>query len=199
MTGTVPSSLGGLTKLQYLVLRSNSLVGAVPASFSQLQLLSYVVLSPWTALSIVHSPMAVRQSLLRGHQVPGSEQQSAERDVGGVCTRADAADVRHEPKHRVAGLAGPLFAHLTSPVCVTCSRTARSLSLAANAFVTNDWTTLTGKTQLAMLDLHGNKLWGTFPSTISQLALLTYLDVSSNAISGTVPLTLSALTRLRYG
>ena len=199
MTGTVPSSLGGLTKLQYLVLRSNSLVGAVPASFSQLQLLSYVVLSPWTALSIVHSPMAVRQSLLRGHQVPGSEQQSAERDVGGVCTRADAADVRREPKHRVAGLAGPRLAHLTSPVCVTCSHTTRLLSLAANAFVTNDWTTLTGKTQLSMLDLHGNKLWGTFPSTISQLALLTYLDVSSNAISGTVPLTLSALTRLRYG
>ena len=71
------------------------------------------------------------------------------------------------------------------------------VSLASNALTAADWTVLTSLTTLSYLDLHGNRLWGTIPSSIGQLSALTYLDMSWNMLSGSVPSTLSSLTQLR--
>ena len=71
------------------------------------------------------------------------------------------------------------------------------MSLASNALTAADWTVLTSLTTLSYLDLHGNRLWGTIPSSIGQLSALTYLDMSWNMLSGSVPSTLSSLTQLR--
>ena len=68
----------------------------------------------------------------------------------------------------------------------------------SNYITAGDWTVLTTCTALTNVDMHGNRLWGTIPSTVSQLAALTYLDLSSNIISGSIPPTLSSLVQLRY-
>ena len=74
----------------------------------------------------------------------------------------------------------------------------RYLALASNTFRAGDWAGITSLPSLYHIDLHGNQLWGTIPSTISLLPVVTYLDASSNAISGSVPVTLSALAGLRH-
>ena len=71
------------------------------------------------------------------------------------------------------------------------------MSLSANNVTAGDWTTLTVCTALTYLDLHNNRLWGTIPSAMSQLAALTYLDLSTNLISGSIPPSLSSLMQLR--
>ena len=65
--------------------------------------------------------------------------------------------------------------------------------------MTSNWTApVSSMPLLAYLDLHGNKLSGTLPTTsFSQMSVLTYLDLSANLISGTLPSTLSALVNLR--
>lgn len=52
-------------------------------------------------------------------------------------------------------------------------------------------------TQLQSLWLHGNRLTGTLPSSLSQLQKLSDLKVYDNQLSGTLPAALAGATRLK--
>ena len=70
------------------------------------------------------------------------------------------------------------------------------LYLGPNALSAADWTALTALNTLSVLDLHGNRLYGTIPPTVSQLTALTLLDVSQTGVTA-LPSTFANMTALR--
>ena len=70
---------------------------------------------------------------------------------------------------------GVMSSHQTLIEAQTCRAPppCRSLSLASNNLTAANWTVLTSLTTLSYLDLHGNRLLGTVPSSIGQLSALT--------------------------
>jgi Leucine rich repeat len=53
-------------------------------------------------------------------------------------------------------------------------------------------------TALAYLDLSGNALKGTIPTSLGSMTALAYLDLSGNTLKGTIPTSLGSLTDLTY-
>ena len=73
----------------------------------------------------------------------------------------------------------------------------RLLSLSLNV-LSSDWTVVVALSTLTSVDLSGNRLVGSIPSTISQLTAVATLDLSGNMLSGSVPPSLSLLPQLRF-
>ena len=179
LTGTVPSSLGGLTRLRHLVLAVNQLAGEIPSSLGGLASLVLLHLAENRLTGAIPPSLGRIANLdelnFRDNQLTGPIP-STLGDLGSL-TSLSLRDNR---------LTGAIPAELGGLANL------RWLALGLNRLTGPIPASLGNLTNLTHLRLHENDLTGSIPPELGDLGNLDFLSLFANRLSGSIP---SALCR----
>ena len=164
--GTIPASLGLLTRLTYVSLDSNQLTGTIPSSLASL-----------TALTTLD---------LRGNALSGALSPA----LYLLCVPTATNCLFRLPGNTLLTL--PSLGAVISAVAGTTSLSSLSITRTFSlAWLPGTLPASIGSlTALTYLSLSNGQLNGTIPASLGGLTALTWLDLSSNQLSGPIPATL---------
>ncbi|CAI5488318.1 unnamed protein product, partial [Closterium sp. Naga37s-1] len=174
LTGSLPETIGGFTKLLYFYIDYNSLSGPLPSSFSKL-----VSLREFDAHSNqISGPLPdgigaltnLYQLYLYDNQLEGP--------IPSSFTQLTALTLIELQYNRITG---PLPDNLGSASKLIALRAGNNLISGSLP------STLTDITNLRFIELGSNDLSGTIPANLGTLTTLSTLDLSRNKISGSLP------------
>eukprot|EP00762_Andalucia_godoyi_P007138 ANDGO_01823.mRNA.1 putative leucine-rich repeat receptor-like protein kinase At1g35710 len=185
LTGSIPESLGTLSQLQYLDLNSNQLEGSIPSLLGKFSLLQYLDLS--------------------SNQLTGSIPQS----LGNLSQLQNLDLYSNELTGAIpsslSNLSQLLFLTLFSnqltgsiPASLGNLSQLRLLSLYSNQLTGSIPPSLGNLSQLLLLDLSCNQLTGLIPPSLGNLPQLQELGLYANQLTGSIPSSLGGLSQLRY-
>ncbi|RDX93394.1 putative LRR receptor-like serine/threonine-protein kinase, partial [Mucuna pruriens] len=188
-SGEIPASIANLSQLQLINLSYNQFSGEIPASLGELQQLQYLWLDHNLLGGTLPSALANCSALVH-LSVEGNA-------LGGVIPSAISA----LPRLQVMSLSQN---NLTGsiPASVFCNGSGHAPSLRLVHLGFNGFADFVGPetstcfSVLQVLDIQHNRIRGTFPLWLTNVATLTVLDVSSNALSGEVPPQIGNLIKL---
>ncbi|XP_039135941.1 receptor-like protein EIX1 isoform X2 [Dioscorea cayenensis subsp. rotundata] len=168
LTGTIPSSVGNATSLQFLALSGNEgISGDMPRGFGNFCNLL---------------------SLHLGGTFVGKSLEEDFRDAFSGCIRRNLNVLSFGG----SSLKGPL------PDWLGEFRNLTSLSLSGNSFSSSIPTSIGRLSRLQHLDLDDNVLNGSIPESLGRLSGLQFLALGFNALDGSIPESLGRLSELQY-
>ena len=184
LTGSIPSSLGNLTNLEFLNLRGNQLTGSIPSSLGNLTNLETLHLDNNQLTGSIPSSLGNLRNLtylyLDRNQLTGSIPSSL-----GNLTNLGILVLR---SNQLTGSIPSTLGNLTN---------LRLLYLYNNQLTGSIPSSLGNLTNLGFLVLRSNQLTGSIPSSLGNLRNLRYLRLDNNQLTGSIPSTLGNLTNLR--
>ncbi|MDM8524063.1 leucine-rich repeat domain-containing protein [Desulfococcaceae bacterium HSG8] len=184
LNGTIPESLGNLTKLESLYLGSNELSGSIPDTLGRLTSLSQLSLSENQLSETIPDSLGSLTDLyfldLSSNQLSGPIPDS----LGSLTSLSQL---------------WLSFNQLSGPIPDLSQLTNLSdLSLRWNQLSGPIPESFGSLTSLSQLSLSGNRLSGDIPSSFSSLTNLQDIALSFNQLSGTIPDSLGSLTNLQH-
>ena len=184
LTGSIPSSLGNLTNLEYLSLTRNHLAGTIPNSLGDLANLEVLALGDNDLRGNIPAGLRhlteLRELYLWGNSLTGTIPSS----LGNLTNLA----ILQLSGNNLTGRIPDSLGNLTN---------LRILSLFQNTLTGTVPNSLGNLTNLELLSLSRNRLTGTIPSFLANLTNLEVLSLSGNNLRGSIPLALGDLTKLR--
>ncbi|KAI3787242.1 hypothetical protein L1987_41582 [Smallanthus sonchifolius] len=171
LTGTIPSWLNGLTRLQLLDLSSNHFTGQIPAYLGDLKSLFYLDLSNNSFSGEIPKNLTALQTLIS-------------RDIS---LQEPSQDFPIYMSRNVISNTW-LTLHYDEIMMFPTL-----LDLSNNLLTGPIWSEFGNLKKLSVLDLKHNNLSGTIPSSLSSLRNIETLDLSYNSLTGTVPLSFGNL------
>ncbi|XP_072979101.1 receptor kinase-like protein Xa21 [Typha angustifolia] len=212
LIGSIPSSLGNLRSLTTLALHENNLVGGIPPSLANLLKLTIVTLAfnnligripPafWNLSSLQHldfqSNMIVGSLPLDiGHRLPNLQFLSLSNNLfhGSIpssLSNSSMLGVIQMSNNALTGIIPPSIGKLKSLYWLILDY--NQLEAKDSSFLT----ALSNCTNLGILQLGTNKLYGMVPNAIANLSTrLENLDISFNQIEGSIPVGIGDLVNL---
>ena len=187
LMGSIPSSIGNLTNLEYLNLFRNKLSGKIPSSIANLTNLQSLVLDANNLSGNIPSSIGNLINLkilsLDGNKLSGKIPSSI-----GNLTNLQALDL---PGNQLSGSFPSSIGNLIN---------LQYIHLEHGNHLSGDIPSSIGNlTNLLTLDLENNQLSGSIPSTIGNLANLRSLILLGNKLSGSIPSSLTHLNNLNNG
>ncbi|XVF63272.1 hypothetical protein PTKIN_Ptkin09bG0074400 [Pterospermum kingtungense] len=172
LNGTLPVELGNLTNLEVLKLQHNKLSGPIPSEIGGLSMLSTLNVSRNSLNGTIPSSISNCRNLLflhlQGNDLTGSI-------PGNIKDLVSLIELQLG-ENRVQGMIPDMPPNLQI-----------SLNLSTNLFQGSIPKTLSGLTNLEVLDLSNNKFQGEVPDFLLQLSSLTKLILSNNQLWGVLP------------
>ena len=183
LSGTIPSSLGNLTNLEILQLNQNQLTGSIPSSLGSLTNLT--VLNLWDNQLTGTLPSSLgKLTNLTSLSLLGNQLSGRIPDLGRLASLRGLYLSRNQ-------LTGEIPAWLSSLTNL------QNLYLNENQLTGEIPASLGSLTNLVQLYLNGNQLSGPIPD-LGRLTSLTQLSLWGNQLTGPIPAWVSSLTNLQY-
>ncbi|KAF5481736.1 hypothetical protein F2P56_002367 [Juglans regia] len=185
LIGPIPTAIGKLHMLQYLGLRSNRLKGHIPlivchlGSLAELRLVDNELSGDIP--TCINNLTSLRGVYLRSNQLTSTFPLSFWSLVDLL-----VVDVSSN------SLSGPISTEIGN------MKVLRTLNLSRNRLSGEIPMTIGGLKSLVYLSLASNQLEGSIPSNFGELISLELLDLSNNNLSGEIPVSLEALLYLKY-
>ncbi|MCY4600682.1 MAG: hypothetical protein OXF27_12290 [Acidobacteria bacterium] len=183
LNGSLPTQLGNLTYLSWLVLLNNDLTDTIPATLRKLDHLDTLDLGGNALTGDVPAWLGdlsnLRNLLLWGNELTGT-----------IPTA-----LRKLNKLEWLNLSGNALAG-TVPTWLGDLASLRRLWLSGNELTGTIPATLRKLDHLGTLDLGGNALTGAVPAWLGDLSNLRWLSLWGNELTGTIPATLQKLDKL---
>ena len=183
LTGPIPSSLGGLANLEWLGLYRNQLTGPIPSSLGGLTNLRYLALFVNQLTGSIPSSLGDLANLetlvLDNNQLTGSLPSS----LGGL-TNLESLGLNN---NQLAGSIPSSLGSLTN---------LRRVNLIDNQLTGSIPSSLGNLANLQSLSLARNRLTGAIPPSLGNLANLQSLGLAHNRLTGSIP---PALCRFEDG
>ena len=180
LTGSIPSSIGNLSQLWLLYLHYNNLSGSIPNTVGNLSNLQYLYLRANNLSGSIPSSFGnLTELILCGlgqNQLSGSIPSSF-----GNLTNITDLDLNN---NLLTGGIPSSFANLSS---------VQWLQLENNELSGNIPDIYSNMTQLSGLGLNNNQFTGVLPASLCSLTNLQSLNVASNQLDGNIPLLVSPL------
>lgn len=213
LTGTIPGTIGNLTKLKKLTLNANQLTGEIPAAIWGLPDLQLLVLDH-NQLSGALPAGVGRMSRLVELDLSYNQLTAAiPKEIGNLSSLVNL----HLDFNQLTGSLPPEIGKLRSLQLLTLwgnqltgpipdeigdLSSLTALVLAANRLSGSIPTSIGRLTQLAGigggLNLSDNQLTGPIPHEIGNCTLLVSVDLHSNQLTGSIPREIGNLTKLQY-
>ena len=220
LTGSIPSSLGGLTNLSTLLLNDNALTGSIPPELTSLTNLMNLDLGGNRLTGSIPDALCEFESTINPQQ--------GDVDLSGCSLDGDQAVLvelynatdgtnwtnntnwnSSEPLDQWYGVSTDGNGRVTRltlgrnrltgsiPSSLGGLTNLLTLLLNDNALTGSIPSSLGGLTNLRVLRLYGNALTGPIPSSLGGLTNLGDLRLNDNALTGLIPPSLGGLTNLR--
>ena len=200
LSGTIPSSLGGLTNLEGLRLADNQLSGPIPSSLGGLTNLEHLLLYGNQLSGSIPAALCRFEDRINPQQGDVNLPCAGSDDTGSGEERAVLVEF-----YEAAG--GPNWADNTNwntdapidewyGVTTDGAGSVVNLLLYANRLSGTIPSSLGGLTNLERLWLGDNQLSGPIPSSLGGLTNLVHLVLGDNQLSGSIPSSLGGLSNL---
>ncbi|GAV85948.1 LRR_1 domain-containing protein/Pkinase_Tyr domain-containing protein/LRRNT_2 domain-containing protein/LRR_4 domain-containing protein, partial [Cephalotus follicularis] len=198
VSGSIPASLGNLTKLHSLYLSGNNLAGNIPDSLGQLKNLTVVDLSSNSLTGPIPSSLSSLENIERLELSSNYLSGSIPVALGSVC----GLQFLNLSDNSLTGLVPGQFGNLSRLIQFDFSKNSLTGSLPVN--LRGLWSLqvmkigdnglegplpgglFTSLDQLEVVDLSGNRLDGSLPNALFSLPNLRVLDVSRNNFTGSL-------------
>ena len=174
LTGSIPSSLGGLSELQTLTLSENQLSGSIPAELGNASKLVFVALWDNDLTGSIPSELgnlsALRSLRLEQNQLSGS----IPSELGNLSALTEIELFGNQLTGEIPSSLG----NLTNLFKLHLDQNQLSGSIPSE---------LGNLSKLQYLRLHTNKLTGSIPSELGNLSKLETLQLYNNELTGSIP------------
>ncbi|KAG6395626.1 hypothetical protein SASPL_141749 [Salvia splendens] len=184
LSGAVPSELGMLDQLQIIMLFTNNLSGEIPSSIWRIQSLQQLIVYENDLVGEISNEITELKELnylsLFDNQFSGVLPQGL--GINGSLTHVDLS------RNKFIG-------HIPPNLCF--GKKLRRLILGQNHFNGSISSDVGRCTSLTRLILKENSLEGRFPDFVKHSGL-EYMDISNNRISGSIPLSLGDLANVSF-
>ena len=185
LSGRLPTCIGDLGKLRFVLLSHNAFCDNIPAEVTRLRNLQYLDLSannfsgaiPWH-LSNLTSMKRIQKEFMGMYDTYNASAHIGEMGAGHLGEILPVVTKGHQL------LYGGAIVYVVS------------IDLSDNSLTGEIPTDITSLTELMNLNLSSNKLSGQIPNMIGAMRSLESLDLSENELSGEIPWSLSSLTYL---
>jgi len=185
LQGTIPKEIGLLSKLTYLYLLNNSLVGEIPPSIGNLRQLEFLDISYNNLQGSIPHELGFIKNLtlldLSNNRIKG--------EIPSSLGNLKQLEYVHISYNNIQG---------SIPHELGFLKNITTLDLSHNRLNGNFPISLTDLTQLQYLDISNNFLTGGLPSNFSQLSNLRILRLNNNSIGGTFPISFNTLSQLVF-
>jgi Leucine-rich repeat (LRR) protein len=185
LVGTIPSSIGSLTFLEYLWLPTNQLTGSIPTQLGSLPNLQYLWLSHNQLTGSIPTQLGslsnLQYLLLDDNQFTGN----IPTELGNLTKLWSL----YLDNNRLTGSIPKEFGTLPN---------IRELFLAINQLTGSIPKELGSLSNLRFLYLSNNQFTGSIPTQLGNLTNLWTLYLQNNELTGSIPKELGNLTSLRY-
>ncbi|KAF8766050.1 hypothetical protein HU200_007896 [Digitaria exilis] len=179
LTGSVPSGFGNLQKLAILQLHKNALSGKVPAELGSCNSLVWLDLNSNSFSGTIPPQLAAQAGLTTGGVVSGRRIAFLRGEAGNICPGAGVL-------FEFFGIRPERLAQL--PAVRSCAPTEIYTGTVFYTFNYNG--------SMIFLDLSYNRLTGTIPSSLGNMAYLDVLNLGHNNLTGEIPEALTGLEGL---
>ncbi|GEM_PF-2615133 len=183
LDGTIPSSLGQLTFLEFLKLDTNNISGSIPVELGNLAVLQQLYLSGNQLTGNIPSSLGLLSNLrwlnLRDNQLSGAIPTEL-----GLLSQLEYLQLS---KNQLSG---------NIPTELGSLSNLKWLNLGENLLDGNIPTQLGGLSELEQLYLNGNQLVNTIPTELGLLTTLRWLNLGQNQLTGAIPSELGSLLSL---
>ncbi len=183
LSGSIPSALGGLTYLRWIVLYANALTGAIPPELGNLANLEWLDLSSNQLSGTIPAGLGSLAKLnwldLSANQLSGA--------IPAELGNLGSLEWLYLSSNQLSGAIPAALGNLAN---------LWLMDLSSNLLTGQIPTVLENLGSLEWLDLSENQLSGAIPSALGNLTYLETLDLSSNQLSGTIPAELGGLAGL---
>ena len=183
LAASIPSSIGQLSNLTALSLSDNSLTGSLPSSIGQLSKLSLLILSRNSLTGSLPSSIGQLSKLsllsLSGNSLTGSILSS----IG----QLSKLTLLSFSSNSLTGSIPPSIGQLSK---------LTGLYLSGNSLTGSIPSSIGQLSKLSLLYLSRNSLTGSIPLSIGQLSKLTLLSLSGNSLTGSIPSSIGQLSKL---
>jgi hypothetical protein len=180
---SIPTEIGLLTKLTFLDLRSNGLIGSIPSSIGNLSKLTFLELYSNDLNGTIPTSIGYLSQLTYLNLYNNAVTGAIPSELGNL-TSLQFLDFRSN------------VLNSTIPTSIGNLVQLTLLDLRSNSLIGILPSSLGNLTKLKSLRLSSNNLSSTIPSTLGNLVQLDVLGLSRNDFTGTVPSTLEHLTLL---
>eukprot|EP00253_Pinus_taeda_P005590 PITA_05590 len=209
-TGSIPSSVNMLQKLERLYMGSNHLQGSIPMEIGQLKTLGLLDLSKNNLSGRIPDFVANLQQLrylyLNHNQLSGNIPANLGKCVNLLLLDLSYKKLTGHIPPQVAGLANLAFyfnlsnnlLHGHVPLALGKFNKLQAIDVSANQFTGYIPSALGSCQEIEYLNLSCNTFEGPIPLSLSELLNLQDLDLSSNNLSGGIPISLENLTMLHH-
>eukprot|EP00253_Pinus_taeda_P006470 PITA_06470 len=209
-TGSIPSSVNMLQKLERLYMGSNHLQGSIPMEIGQLKTLGLLDLSKNNLSGRIPDFVANLQQLrylyLNHNQLSGNIPANLGKCVNLLLLDLSYKKLTGHIPPQVAGLANLAFyfnlsnnlLHGHVPLALGKFNKLQAIDVSANQLTGYIPSALGSCQEIEYLNLSCNTLEGPIPLSLSELLSLQDLDLSSNNLSGGIPISLENLTMLHH-
>ena len=195
LSGPIPMALGQLSQLQELNLASNQLSGSIPAELGQLSQLRWLYLGDNQLSGAIPAELG-RSANLKVLRLGGNQLLSQNKDRAALEALYQATNGASW-KRRANWLSNPSLGTWEGITVDNAGRVIE-LSLSSNQLSGPIPAALGQLGRLQGLVLSSNQLSGPIPAELGRLTQLQRLSLSSNQLSGPVPAELGRLSQLRF-
>ena len=210
-SGTIPSELKHLTRLELLSLRRNSISGTIPEHLQNIRSLKYLDLSQNALTGSIPSAIFKDLSELRVLGLEDNQLTGMFPSAIAKLTNLVTLDVeRNELKGQITSILSNLtnleylylgynqFDETLDDSFLANLLNLRDLSLNNNRLQGQLPRSLLAHPSLTFLDISDNFITDTLPEVFVGSSKLQYLDLGTNYLSGTIPLTIHFFNNLQY-
>jgi Leucine-rich repeat (LRR) protein len=184
LSGSIPSSFGNLSMLQYLGVYSNQLSGTIPSSLGDLTSLQYLYLDTNQFSGTIPSSLGYLSSLKRLYLNTNDLSGTIPPSLG----KLSALQKLFLNTNQLSGTIPSSFGNLSS---------LQVLELNSNHLSGSIPSSLGKLSVLQRLNLNTNQLSGSIPSSLGNLPALQIMYLFTNQFSGTIPSSLGNLSVLQ--